>query len=396
MKVMHAQRQAGVAGSERYLLSILPALARRGIDTSYMMFRAAAPTPALLDFATQLRDEGVKVHEIDATRGLSFALLSRFKAVLELEKVEVLQTNLLHADVYGALVKRLMKHPPILVSAKHGYSEVYQVKNGFEPAGLRWDVYSLASRFAALNADAVFAISRGLHRLHGEGGLVAKEKLHLIPYGFDFHDETSRGSAGAFRVAPLQILALSRLVPYKQIDVLIDALPALLPKYPGLKLVLVGDGPLRESLAELAQRNGVGDSVVFAGFQNNVHDYIRDSDVFALPSLVEGFGRVILEAWSHGKPVVCFDVPAPNEIVTNARDGLMAPPGDREAFVRALDRLLADPAERSRIGANARKTYERQYTLDLMLDRTIALYERALTAHGPSHDGKGVSGAFSH
>ena len=352
------------------------------------MFRASAPNPTLDDFSIQLRDGGVKVYEVNARQGLSLNLLSRFKGILESENIDVLQTNLLHADLYGALVKRMMKHPPLLVSAKHGYSEAYQVRHGFDPVGLRWDVYSLATRFSALSADAVFAISLGLYRLHGEGGLVAKEKLHLIPYGFDFHDEKSKRPTGGFRFAPLQILALSRFVPYKQIDVLIDALPALLPKFPELKLVLVGDGPLRQSLVALARRNGVEDSVVFAGFQDNVHDYIRDSDVFVLPSSVEGFGRVILEAWSHGKPVVCFDVPAPNEIVTHANDGLIAPPRDRHAFVRALDRLLGDPAERSRMGENARKTYQSQYTLEVMMDRTIALYETVLATRGLPGGGK--------
>ncbi len=155
-------------------------------------------------------------------------------------------------------------------------------------------------------------------------------------------------------------------------------MPRLRKSFPDVKLVLVGDGPDRGALEQLAWRNGVSEQVVFVGFQNNVLDYIRDSDIFALSSAAEGFGRVILEAWWHRKAVVCFDVPAPNEIVTHDRDGLLVPARDQEAFAAALESLLADPQRMMRLGEAGRKTYEENFTMGIMVDRTIALYEELL------------------
>jgi glycosyltransferase involved in cell wall biosynthesis len=375
---MLVQRQEHVAGSERYLLSVLPAFVQRGIEVSYLMIRAPESNAALEGFLEELRRSGVKTHVVVSRSPLSPQLIWRIREILRAEKIDVLQTNLLHADVYGALVKRTMADPPVLVSAKHGYEEAFQIAHGFDPTRLRWDLYSAATWFAARSADAVFTISRGLAHLHAVGGLVAPEKLRVIPYGFDFGRQERTTAPGACRFATKQIVVISRLVPYKQVNVPIEAMPSLLRDFPDLKLVVLGIGPLRDELEALSRRLGVADKVMLAGFHENVHDFLEDSDIFVLPSSAEGFGRVLMEAWWHRKPVVCFDVPAPNQIVTHEENGLLVPLDEEGAFAKALWRLLADPDEARRLGENGRRTLETDYTLDVMVDRSLALYRELL------------------
>lgn len=382
MRVMFAQRLDGIAGSERYLLAIMPELARRGIDVSFLMIRRTEPNAAQGLVISELEKGGVRTHVIETRRHITLPLLWRFREILRAERPDILQTNLLYSDACGAIVKSTLSRPPILVSAKHGYQEFYQTAHGFDPNYLQLDAFSATTWLAARNADAVTPISKGLAGLLIEGRLVDRDKVHVIPYGFDFSHEASGGAPGALRFAPRQIVSVGRHVAVKQLHVLIKAMPRLLRSFPDLKLVLVGDGPDRSALEALAQRSGVIEKIVFTGFQNNVLDYIRDSDIFALSSAAEGFGRVILEAWWHGKAVVCFDVPAPNEIVTHDRDGLLVPPHDEDAFASALEDLLADPLRLARLGEGGRKTYEENYTIEIMVDRTIALYEELLNRRG--------------
>ena len=155
-------------------------------------------------------------------------------------------------------------------------------------------------------------------------------------------------------------------------------MPALVREFPDAKLVIVGDGPLRGALEQQCVERGVGGSVVFAGWSENVHAYMRDSDIFALPSTAEGFGLVLLEAWFNRLPAVCFDVPAPNEIVTHGVDGLLVPEQTAGALAEALASLLRNPRRMAGLGENGRRTYERDYTIDVMTRRTIQLYEELL------------------
>lgn len=384
MRVIVMQRVEGIAGSERYLLSILPALLNRGVDASFLMVRGPQENQSQAQFLSDLAKAGVKTHVIETGGNISPTFFWKLRALIAREKTDILHTNLIFSDVYGAIVKLAAPRRFALVSGKHGYSDTYQTAHGFDPGGLRWNFLSLSTWLAARPADSVFSISSGLARLLTEGGLANAEKMRVIPYGFDFDKEPSYGPVGKYRFAPKQIVSISRLVPVKQLHILISAMPILTGKFPDLKLVLVGDGSQRRSLEELARAKGVADKVIFEGFQNNVLDYIRDSDIFALPSAAEGFGRVILEAWWHRKPVVCFDVPAPNEIVTQGHDGILVPERDEAAFVRALDHLLTHPAEAERLGDAGRQTYDANYTLDVMVDRTLALYSDMLAVSASS------------
>jgi glycosyltransferase involved in cell wall biosynthesis len=378
MKVMFAQKLADIAGSERYLLSILPALADKGIDVSFLMIRSRVANEAHQLFVSRLGEKGIPTYVVETNAPISVPLLWKIREIVRATKIDVLQTNLIHSDIYGSIIKRTLANPPVLVSTKHGYSDTFQASHGFDATRLRRDALSILTRYAARNADAVVSISDGLARLLTEGGLVARDKARVIYYGFDFYDEPSQTAPGSCRFGARQIVSVGRLVAVKQLHVLINAMPGLLRTTPDLKLVLVGAGPLREQLEELARQKGVAEQVVFEGFKPNVLDYIRDSDIFALSSAAEGFGRVILEAWSREKAVVCFDVPAPNEIVTHEEDGLLAPARDEAAFAKALERLLTSPEECAHLGQNGRRTYDTNYRIDVMVDRTIALYHELL------------------
>lgn len=380
MRVLLTQKMAGVAGSERYYLNLLPALRARGVDASFLLLERAVEAGLNDGFAATLGMGGVPVLRRQYRTALSRSTVFHIVHAVRQGAIDILQSNLIHADMWAAAAKKWALPGLPLVSAKHGYHEGFHRKHGLDPNRVGHEAYATATRIAATQADRVIAISRALANFHARARLIARDKIEVIPYGFSFDDAVSRLPPGGARFAPVQIVSVARLVPYKQHPVLLQAFAQLLLRHPALKLVVVGGGPESEQLKQLAQGLGIAAAVEWTGYVDNPHDYLRDSDLFVLPSAAEGFGAVILEAWHHALPVVAFDVPAPNEIVTDGMDGLLAEPYRVEALAAHIDALIADPGRRREMGRRGRETLARRFTIEAMTDRTIALYEEVLAA----------------
>lgn len=365
----------GVAGSETYYLNILPELARLGIDVSFLSIQRPQDASKNETFIERLEDAGVSVAVIERSISLSPLLIRRIYWHVKTGNFDVVQSNLFHADFWLSVVKFFLPQMK-LFSLKHGYADAFQAHHGFDSSKVRIDRHALTTRFVSRQADHQGTISVGLKRLLVDAGLAQAEKITVIPYGFSFKDAVSTLAPGEARFGTPQLVSVGRLVPVKQQHLIIKMVPRLISKFPNLKLVLVGDGPLDQKLRTLVERLAVQEYVVFTGFQPNVHDYLRDSDVAVFPSASEGFGAVILEAWHNGVPVVAFDVPAPNEIIEHGETGILVPPLDSDRFVRELEDLLADEARVKRMGRAGHEVYRTRYSLDVMVGSTLAVYRK--------------------
>ena len=143
-----------------------------------------------------------------------------------------------------------------------------------------------------------------------------------------------------------------------------------------MRLVIVGDGPLREELRQLARTEGVADSVWMPGARNDVAQVMAGLDVFALPSLAEGISNTLLEAMSCARPVIAASVGGNLELVEGGVTGMLVPPADASALDAALQSYLAEPETARRHGAAARVATEARFSLDRMAADYAALYER--------------------
>ena len=156
---------------------------------------------------------------------------------------------------------------------------------------------------------------------------------------------------------------MARLVPCKGHDVVLKALPLLLPRHPGLRYLIVGSGPQAESLRRLAAGLSLADHVVFCGPvpSRDLPAYFRVATLFVQLSRdtgghdgLEGFGLAFLEAASHGLPAIGGRSGGVPEAVLEELTGLLVPPLDVPAFAAAAERLLDNPLERARMGDAAR------------------------------------------
>lgn len=243
-------------------------------------------------------------------------------------------------------------------------------------------------------ADRIIAFTRRYMETSPVISLYAA-KCAIIPHGIDLSEYDvdaaieARASALRAETGPRIALFVGRLVYYKGVDVLLNALALV----PDLRLIVVGDGPTRDSLTSMARDLGLGERVRFMGrvsHEEKVACY-RASDFLVLPAThrSEAFGLVQLEAQACGIPVITTDIDSGVPFVTrDGETGLIVPPGDPESLASAMATLSRDAGMRRRYGAAGRRRVEELFSREVMTRDCLRLYEDLLQESGPPAPGR--------
>ncbi len=232
------------------------------------------------------------------------------------------------------------------------------------------------TRFALEHADHVTAT--GLRLANATLRYMPKAKpVTVVSYGVDL-DRFQVPDAVA-RPVPV-VGTVARLSQEKGLDVLLRAAAQISKQGQKLRLLIVGDGPQRRKLERLAGQLGIGDITEFRGEipHDDVPAVLTELDIFAMPSLAEGFGVAALEASATGLPVVASDVHGIPDVVDHQRTGLLVPPGDAAALAAALTTLLDDADLRTELGAAGRAFVEEHYRWQDNAEQMERLYQELL------------------
>ena len=187
-------------------------------------------------------------------------------------------------------------------------------------------------------------------------------RLRVVHCGID-PEHFTPPEGGRHGDGPLRILTVGRLDNMKGVAILVEAVSELRRRGIAVALTVVGDGPQREHLQRLAERNAVGEAVTWAGpvGQDAIRAHYLAADVFCLPSFAEGIPVVLMEAMSTGLPVVANGITGIPELVEHEISGLLVRPGRSDLLVGALERLAADGELRARMGEAGREKVRREF-----------------------------------
>ena len=335
---------------------------------------------------------GVTVHPVHVgpvnTRAVVWTFLSYLRLLLTARRhLDAIAPDLLnpHYTITHGVIAAFSGYHPIALQAWG--KDVIWDGAGAMPWYLR-----LLNRYAHDRADTILSTSRFMRDMMR--GFVARgREIRQVPFGVETDrfrppsaDDTAAATNGPFRIGFVKTLA-----PKYAPDDLLRAMPLVLERIPGARLVMAGRGPLAERLRQLADELGIAANVEFPGFvpHDQVPALMCGLDVLVNCSVMpsESFGVVIIEASACGLPVVATRVGGVHETCLDGETGFLVPPGDRQALADAIVRLARDPALRARFGRAGRRYVLDNYVWSDNVDAMLAALAdtaAAARAAGPS------------
>lgn len=354
-----------LGGAEIQLERLLPRLAARGVEVTVVTRgRAGAPRRERVGGADVLRTRPAHGSPLAAA---GFVLGATWHLARRRGELDVVHAHGAFSEGVVALAARALGLPALVKILRAGYEGDFAVLVRRPGGRLRTRLLARHVHFVALSRESE-------DELLGLG--VAAGRIHRIPNGVDV--ATFRPARGDEREllrrelglpdGPL-VLYAGRLDPVKELDTVLRALAAL----PSQRLVVAGEGPERDRLAALAHELGVGDRVRFLGRSERLADLLRAADVFVLPSRAEGMSNALLEAMASGLACVASPVSGTSELLADDR-GVLADPGDAEAWAARLEALADDPGRRAALGRAAAEHVRARLSLETTADLLVQAY----------------------
>jgi glycosyltransferase involved in cell wall biosynthesis len=371
VKILHCIPALVTGGAQRQLSYLAPALAGMGHEV-HAAYLHGGPN---LD---RMEKGGVILHRIRSRGNHDPSIFLRLVDLMLRVRPDVVQSWLLQMDILAGSAARLLGIPWIISERSAGPPDPGTAKNRIRvriAAGARAVVSNSAG------GDAYWAKSApGVRR-------------HVVPNGLPL-DELSRALPEP--LAPLGIrdgekvvLFVGRFEPGKNIEKLLVAF-SIAARETAAKIILCGDGPRRDSIRAVIDREGISGSAILPGISTNVPGLLKRADVFAFPSGFEGFPNVVLEAMACGCPIVASDIPAHRDFL-DERSALLVDPTDPRAIAAAIRASLADPDGARRRAGIAREKVAR-WTIPAMAESYARIYAEIAGAPkgGPAVKGEGA------
>jgi len=365
VKVLQLISSGGYYGAENMLLNLCASQQKAGCQNSLMIFyNVHAPNVELYERA---RRGGLSVRMVHCQGRADWRAVRQIEECIQEDGIELLHTHGYKADLYGYVAARRSGKP--IVATCHNWV------GGTAALG----IYNHLDRMALKRFQGLAAVSDSVaQRLLASG--VPARKIRTIANGIDVQTFE--------RARPLQVLnfdgskvvgMVARLDLQKGFEYLLRAASELRSAFPGLKVVIVGEGPDRNEIEGMIHRLGLQSNVILAGQRSEMPDIYAAMDVFVLPSLNEGLPMTILEAMAASRPVIATRVGAIPKVIQDGETGLLVDPGDMNGLRDALARLLTDSDFCCRLGAAGHDWVSRNYTSEAMAMKYRQMYDDVLS-----------------
>ena len=319
------------------------------------------------ELAGQLRDLGVEPTILRGHSRYDWSLVRQLQRELRAARIDVVHAHGYKATIVAGLARRSL--PFRLVKTEHGKPEA----SWRRPVAWCKSRLNLGLEHALTRAqvDHVCYVTEDIGRFHARRhrGLARSVVYNgLEPLDRSRYARPDDLPAGGFNLG-----IVGRVSPVKGIPFAIEAM-ARCAKLEGLRLLIIGSGPILSDLERLVRQQGLADRIELLGFRQNIYDYIAHLDGLLMPSLHEGLPYTILEAMSLARPIIASQVGGLPEALEDGRSGLLVPVGDVDGLAAAIERVVTDPTTAATLGENARRRQIDQFTLQRMVATYRAIW----------------------
>jgi glycosyltransferase involved in cell wall biosynthesis len=362
IRILFVTDQLLIGGAERQLIEMCKRFDRDRFEL--FLFCTVAGGHLQREF----EELGVVVHIGGGRFRPVVAQVCRLARFITKQRIDVVHSWLWYSNVISYMATRLSRQA-VWILAVHGIHINFGKRHAF------------VEKLTNAAADHITTISNYNHRILLEEQRIDRDKVTVIYNGISTaSDLGDSGTAGDMQIpgAGKLVGCIANFGNEKGHNFLIEAMALVAEQVPDLKMLLVGDGPLRPQIeAEIADQ-GLWDRIVLLGRRDDVPRLLTELDFTVLPSLLEGMPVSIIEAMAAGLPVVASNVGGIPEVVVDGETGLLVEPGQPELLAAAIVRLANDAELRAEMGAKAYRRVEQVFGIDQSVKAYERLYLREL------------------
>ena len=352
LRVLQFITPSGFYGAERWVL----ALARNTDPGSVICDLAVTregPGQDLTLAELYPVDHGQAVHYLDMKGRFDLRVIAQLSRVIRVRKIDIIHTHGYKSDILGLLAAR--RTGIRCVSTPHGFSGKVGWKLG---TFIKIGIYTLRhfDRVSPLSEELMSDMRRFR---------VPEENTRFIRNGVDLTeiDEVIGGFSPPKKENGVRTLGfIGQMIPRKGLGDLLTVFDALYRRDPELQLQLIGDGRERAVLESQAQAQESRDGVSFLGFRSDRLELLAGMDLFVMTSSLEGIPRCLMEAMAVGVPVVAYDIPGVDQLITHGETGMLAPYGDKVALERCCREVLENQELAGKLVNNGRRLIDEHYS----------------------------------
>jgi glycosyltransferase involved in cell wall biosynthesis len=366
IRILEIINEATIGGGQAHVFSLATGLDKTVFDVCV----ACSNNGPLVE---DLRARGVRVVTADITRKPSLATLSKLRRIMRRHRIDIVHAHGGVAGLWGRLAA-LLEAIPARIYTLHG---IHYLNYG---NWVKRTVFVALERVLSFCTDRIICVSEADRRAGLRAGCFTERRCKVILNGIPFPSLPARFNRrlkktelGIPHGAPV-VGTVGRLHFQKGQRHLLEAASMVLKDIPNVRVLIVGEGPMRGELEALAENLGIRKSVHFAGARRDAAELLAVMDVFILSSEWEGLPLSLLEALALSRPVVAHAIDGVTEIVEHGRSGLLVPVGKTDALAGAVTRLLRDRGYAERLAARGRETVLARFGREKMVHATAELY----------------------
>lgn len=306
----------------------------------------------------------------------------RLFSIFRKEKPQIVHTHTSKAGILGRWAAYFAR-VPVIIHTPHGH--IFHGYFNF----LLTQIFKYIEIVSALITDKIIAVSDQEKKDYLANRVGDNDKI-LTAYSavdlnrfmdLDIDVKTKRKELG-IPSDHFVVGTTGRLVTVKGPEYLIRAAAEVVKTFPKTVFVFVGDGDLRAELESLAKELGISDNILFLGWRSNVEEFFHTFDIFVLPSLNEGMGKVLVEAMAAQKPIVASAVGGIVDLVQHGKNGFLVPPKDVSALARNITKLLQDRELAKQFGACGKKSVYPKFDIATRILKMEQVYDELLDRKG--------------
>lgn len=365
IRVLETIRQGKIGGGESHVLDLVKTMDNELFEPVVLSFTDGPMVQALTAI-------GVPVHVIASEKAFDISIWKKVRAFLTEQRIDIVHVHGTRANTNVMWAARRLGLP--LIYTIHGWS----FHDGLNPLIKRARI--AAEKYITRKAQVNICVSdsnreTGIKTFGRFDSVVIKNGVNPVKFnpGAEYPDVKA---AYGIRADQLVIGYIARMTLQKDPVGMLEGFSLALQQFPDMKLLMIGEGELKETALEAARRLNITDHVIFDNFRQDVPAVLNGVDIYCLPSLWEGFPIGVLEAMAMGKAVIASDVDGTREAVTDGDNGLLVPAKNSETLAAAIVKLAKDKTLRGELQQRAIDTIRSKYTVSGMTRQIEKIYQQ--------------------